>query len=198
MSACLTTELNPYVGTGETDLPLAKRGLPWEIEPIENEVDAEPPLSPPRNRARASLTRSVESEAVEEKVKNWLGMTASRNITTMNHIPTGTLKRERDTDDDAEEEMKPPKKRTMARRLCLVCDRERGINQFPAKRRVSSHNHENDVCRTCFNTHIESVMENSLGGEIPCPQCDESTLSPHEIKSIIHSSSVDKYVPPFL
>ena len=92
-----------------------------------------------------------------------------------------------------EEDVKPVRKRTMQRRECVVCARDRAINQFPHKRKISLHGHGNDVCRCCFRTHVETQIESMASSEIPCPVCDVN-LSPKEIELLTNEDSLIKYV----
>ena len=103
--------------------------------------------------------------------------------TTANH------KREHSPDDD---ERKPDKKRTMQRRSCAICDKDRAINQFPNKRKVSSHGHASDVCRACYRQHVDAMVDTMVDGQIACPMCPEK-LTPKEIESFLAEESLQKY-----
>jgi uncharacterized paraquat-inducible protein A len=86
-------------------------------------------------------------------------------------------------EEPSEDEVEPPRKRQMAKRTCLVCDDEKGINQFPSARKVSSHGHEHNVCRHCYLTHLQNQIDMKSWDKITCPECP-ITLTYREVKDM--------------
>ena len=98
-----------------------------------------------------------------------------------------TLKVESSSDDETE----PPKKKQMSRRTCLVCDVEKGINRFPSPKKVSSHEHEQNVCRRCYLSHLETEIDSKSWDEVACPECPV-TLTYKEVKDMTSAENFAK------
>lgn len=86
----------------------------------------------------------------------------------------------------------PPKKRQLSRRLCIICDSEKAINQFPKWRRVSFHDHGSNTCRPCFLRHVEVQIDTRNWDEVSCPECNV-VLAFHEVKNMTNKDYFDKY-----
>lgn len=105
----------------------------------------------------------------------------------MSQIEKRALKVESSCEDEAE----PPKKKQMSRRTCLVCDAEKGINQFPSPKRVSSHEHEQNVCRPCYRSHLDNEIDSKNWDEVACPECPV-TLTYKEVKDMTSTGNFAK------
>jgi hypothetical protein len=92
----------------------------------------------------------------------------------------------------SEDAVEPPKKKHLPRRTCLVCDAEKGINQFPSAKRVSSHEHEQNVCRPCYLSHLENEIDSKTWDEVACPECP-ITLTYKEVKDMTSAENFAKY-----
>ncbi|KAI4738723.1 hypothetical protein E4T50_10806 [Aureobasidium sp. EXF-12298] len=102
----------------------------------------------------------------------------------MSQIEKRALKVESSSEDEAE----PPKKKQMSRRTCLVCDVEKGINQFPSPKRVSSHEHEQNVCRPCYLSHLNNEIDSKNWDEVACPECP-ITLTYKEVENMTNAEN---------
>jgi hypothetical protein len=91
-------------------------------------------------------------------------------------IPSGV-------EQSSQDEVEPPKKKQLPKRTCLVCDAEKGINQFPSPKRVSSHEHKQNICRPCYLTHLENEIDSKSWDEVACPECSV-TLTYREVKDM--------------
>ncbi|KAI4828019.1 hypothetical protein E4T44_09914 [Aureobasidium sp. EXF-8845] len=107
----------------------------------------------------------------------------------MSHVRKLLEKRALEVEVLSEDEVEPPKKKHLPRRTCLVCDAEKGINQFPSAKRVSSHEHEQNVCRPCYLSHLENEIDSKAWDEVACPECP-ITLTYKEVKDM---TSVEKF-----
>jgi hypothetical protein len=106
----------------------------------------------------------------------------------MSHLKRSFLEVEQSSGDEAG----PPKKKQLPRRTCLVCDAEKGINQFPSPKRVSSHEHEQNVCRPCYLSHLENEIDSKSWDEVACPECS-ITLTYKEVKDMTSTENFAKY-----
>lgn len=94
---------------------------------------------------------------------------------------------------EEEESPRGNKKRIrLRRRTCLVCDAEKGINQFPSHKKVSSHEHDHNVCRSCYRSHLESEIDSKEWNEVACPECSIA-LTYREVKSMTTARKFAKY-----
>ncbi|CAD0110920.1 unnamed protein product [Aureobasidium uvarum] len=80
----------------------------------------------------------------------------------------------------------------MRKRTCLVCDAEKGINQFPSQKRVSSHEHDQNVCRPCYLSHLEIEIDSKNWDEVACPECP-TALTFTEVKDMTTAQNFAKY-----
>lgn len=105
---------------------------------------------------------------------------------------TKKLKRVFEVDSSSEDEIHLKKKKQLPRRKCLVCDAEKGSNQFPSHKRVSSHEHDHNVCRPCYRSHLKSEIDSKDWNEVACPECP-ITLTYKEVKNMTTTRNFAKY-----
>ncbi|KAH0362143.1 hypothetical protein KCU65_g8209, partial [Aureobasidium melanogenum] len=97
-----------------------------------------------------------------------------------------------DVADPPGEEETPPRKKQLRKRTCLVCDVEKGINQFPSPKKVSSHDHGPNVCRHCYLSHVETEIDSKNWDEVACPECPIK-LTYAEVDHMTYAEDWDKY-----
>lgn len=97
-----------------------------------------------------------------------------------------------DVADSSEDGSRPPRKKHLPKRTCLVCDVEKGINQFPSSKRVSSHDHGSNICRPCFLRHVEVEIDSKNWDQVACPEC-AIVLEYNEVKKMTSSEKFEKY-----
>ncbi|KAH0264305.1 hypothetical protein KCU91_g12141, partial [Aureobasidium melanogenum] len=107
-------------------------------------------------------------------------------------VPETTKRPAEDVADSSEDESRPPRKKHLPKRTCLVCDVEKGINQFPSSKRVSSHDHGSNVCRPCFLRHVEVEIDSKNWDQVACPEC-EIVLEYNEVKKMTSAEKFEKY-----
>ncbi|THX55694.1 hypothetical protein D6D06_04768 [Aureobasidium pullulans] len=86
----------------------------------------------------------------------------------------------------------PKKKRVLSRRTCTVCDTNKGSNQFPSLTKVSSHDHEANVCRACYMVHIQVEIDSKMWDQVACPEC-AVLLGYEEVKNMTDAENFTKY-----
>lgn len=91
----------------------------------------------------------------------------------------------------SEPEPEPPRKKQLRKRLCIVCDAEKGINQFPSPKKVSSHEHDANVCRACYLSHLETEIDSKTWDQVACPECP-TTLTYKEVKDMTSAENFAK------
>lgn len=96
-----------------------------------------------------------------------------------------------DVADSSEEETRPPRKKHLRKRTCLVCDVEKGINQFPSSKRVSFHDHGSNICRPCFIRHVEVEIDSKNWDQVACPECP-TILEYNEVKKMTSAEKFEK------
>ncbi|KAI4721530.1 hypothetical protein E4T48_02122 [Aureobasidium sp. EXF-10727] len=92
----------------------------------------------------------------------------------------------------AEVEVEPPRKKQLRKRTCLVCDVEKGINQFPSPKKVSSHEHDQNVCRHCYLGHLKIEISSKNWDDVACPECPIA-LTYKEVKDMTTTENFAKY-----
>ncbi|KAG9528374.1 hypothetical protein KCU93_g4402, partial [Aureobasidium melanogenum] len=105
---------------------------------------------------------------------------------------TKKLKRVFELDSSSEDEIHLKKKKQLPRRTCLVCDAEKGSNQFPSHKKVSSHEHDYNVCRPCYRGHLKSEIDSKDWNEVACPECP-IMLTYKEVKNMTTTRNFAKY-----
>lgn len=85
----------------------------------------------------------------------------------------------------------PKKKRVLSRRTCTVCDTNKGSNQFPSSTKVSSHDHEANVCRACYMVHIQVEIDSKMWDQVACPEC-AVLLGYEEVKNMTNAEDFSK------
>ncbi|KAH0020868.1 hypothetical protein KCU78_g6320, partial [Aureobasidium melanogenum] len=115
---------------------------------------------------------------------------ASTSTTAMS--TTKKLKRYLELDSSLEDEIPSKKKKQLSRRTCLVCDVEEGTNQFPNHKKVSSHEHDHNVCDPCYRSHLENEIDSKGWNEVACPECS-IMLTYKEVKNMTTAENFAKY-----
>jgi hypothetical protein len=94
--------------------------------------------------------------------------------------------------EDSQSEPEPPRKKQLRKHTCLVCDVEKGINQYPSPKKVSFHQHGSNICRHCFLRHLETELDSKNWDQVACPECPV-VLTYREVKSLTDPVRFAKY-----
>jgi hypothetical protein len=105
--------------------------------------------------------------------------------------PTTSKRPAEEAETPSEDHPEPPRKKQLRKRTCLVCDAEKGINQFPSPKKVSSHEHDPNVCRPCYLSHLKTEIDSKNWDEVACPECP-ITLAYKEVKDMTSAENFAK------
>lgn len=100
-------------------------------------------------------------------------------------IPPPPVKRERTVDDA---DVKPRKRRSMARKECVKCCNDVVANRFPQLCHVKAQQHVSKVCFGCWDQHLKTEVENKGFEGVSCPQCSHLLQEP-EVRRLARKST---------
>jgi hypothetical protein len=131
----------------------------------------------------------MSSKNVPKKRSIWLEQSSEDEVEEPSELE---LSSEDEIKLSSGDKVESPKKKQLPKRMCLVCDTEKGINQFPSRKRVSSHEHEQNVCRPCYLGHLKTEIDSKNWDEVACPECS-ITLTYKEVKDMTSTENFAKY-----
>ncbi|RMY61537.1 hypothetical protein D0863_11238 [Hortaea werneckii] len=71
---------------------------------------------------------------------------------------------------------------------CIICCEEYPVSSFPESPHLPNGKCHSNVCRTCFEQHLQNEVENKRWNEVGCPECSQGLNEPDMRKLALQST----------
>ncbi|KAI7284794.1 hypothetical protein KC345_g2044 [Hortaea werneckii] len=76
---------------------------------------------------------------------------------------------------------------------CIICCEEYPVGSFPESPHLPNGKCHSNVCRTCFEQHLQNEVENKRWNEVGCPECSQGLEEP-EIRKLALQSTYEQWL----